>query len=667
MSNCQIRFRYNQEDIVIQCQRNESMRDIINRFWTKSLLPVDEFYFLYDGNKINPVLSLDHLNSKDAEIIILVNPKENKRNEDNTKKSNIIKYFEYYEPAIVEFSNDYKIILSNENREAKKIKLQDYNSSQIIDQTKIKCFKCSHSKADTYQNKFYYCFECDNNFCPMCQSLHKEHKNIVDYSLKYFRCSQHPGKEFISYCITCKKNLCIFCKNQHKTHNTVNFDDLLQEQNKELFERIQKIEKLVDTIVDSLQKFKENLNTYVQINEKLNENLLNMNLNYENLKNMKNLKEISFLNKDIDEILNNNDINKKFQKIMSIYDIMNNKAVNTINFDYNTDQITENNNEISIKIKIEQSDINSTIYFLDNTKESDKNYFENGEYVKHNHDNLREMNKFNTTLIIDEIKVPFKKYFNPKNSGIYSIKLAFKNKLSNCAYMFCNCKNIIDIDFSKFNTEDVNDMKSMFNGCSGLKMLNLQTFNTGRVTDMCSMFFDCSSLTSLNLRTFKTYNVVNMTGMFYNCSSLKTLDLSSFAMQNVTNVWGMFNECSSLTFLNLSSSFNTQKVTNMTCMFQRCSSLKTLSLSSFNTKNVTSMWNMFYECSSLTSLNLSSFNTQNVTNMTGMFYNCSSLIKVDLSSFNTAKADTTGMFMKCRNLKSCSSSDRKIVNEFKKK
>ena len=120
----------------------------------------------------------------------------------------------------------------------------------------------------------------------MCQLLHKEHKNIVDYSLKYFRCPQHQSKDFISYCFDCKKNLCFFCVNQHKSHNKINFIDLYQEQeqNKEYIDRIQKVKKLVDDIIDSLQKFKGNLDVYIQINEKLNENLLNMNLNYKNLK-----------------------------------------------------------------------------------------------------------------------------------------------------------------------------------------------------------------------------------------------------------------------------------------------------------------------------------------------------------------------------------------------
>ena len=68
---------------------------------------------------------------------------------------------------------------------------------------------------------------------------------------------------------------------------------------------------------------------------------------------------------------------------------------------------------------------------------------------------LNGLNESNTFLIINGKKVPFIKSFIPEKNGKYSIKLIFKNKLLNCAYIFCECKNIIEIDFSKFNTDNI--------------------------------------------------------------------------------------------------------------------------------------------------------------------------------------------------------------------
>ena len=707
MLNKQVRFKYCQEDVVIPCQKNEIMRDIIDRYKKQSKISTDKLNFLYGDNKINPDQTLDQVNDKNEEILVLVYLNKNEKNENKTKKSDYIKCDQCPIPAIVEFTNDYKINLLDGNHNTQKIKLQDYTNTQMVDQSEIKCSKCSNSK--TEKDKFYYCFECDKNFCDKCQSSHKEHKYIIDYLLKYYKCSQHQGENFISYCLNCKKNLCSFCINQHKEHNLINFTDLHQEQNKECIERIQKIKKIVDDIIDSLEKFKNNLNVYVQINEKLNENLLNMNVNYEILKSMKNLKEMSFLKKDIDHILNTENINEKFQKIMSIYDVMNGKIP----------KIIENNNEITIKIKIEQNEVNQTIYFLDNT---DGTYYESGNGdVNHNHDNLNEINENNATLIINEEEVPFKKYFIPKRDGIHSIKLLFNNKLTDCKYMFCRCWNIIEIDFSKFNTENVTDMQWMFGNCYGLKSLNLESFNTKNVTNMsymfggesekgCTslttlnitsfntekviymycMFADCKSLTSLNLDSFNTQNVTSMRSMFNGCSSLTKLNLNSFNTQKVNAMRSMFNGCSSLTTLNLStfntekvnsmlqmfygckllksldlSSFNTKNVSNMRSMFNGCSSLSILKLSTFNTEKVTNMCWMFENCSSLTTIDLSSFNTEKVTNMCKMFGNCSSLKTVNLSSFNADNAKITGMFDGCQNLLSCNCRDNNIKNEFK--
>ena len=565
MSNCQIRFQYNQVNVIIQCQRNELMRDIIIRYGTKSMLPVEQFYFLYGGNKINPDLTLNQINDKDNEILVLVYLKENCKNKEKMKESDFIKCTKSTNPAIVEFSNDYCIILSDGKHARKKIKLQEYKSTQMIDQSKIKCSICSKSKLVSYQSKFYYCFECNKNLCPECQFLHKEHKNIVDYSLKYFRCPQHKNQNFICYCLNCKTNLCIICKEQHKEHDKIDFINMFKKQNKKYIEKIQKVKELVDSIIDSLKIFEENLDVYMQINEKIKKNLLNMNVNYEIYNSMKNFVEMSFLERDIDQIINSNDINERFKKIMKMYKMM--------------------NNEITIKIKIEKNDIGKSIYFLDNTNDF---YKENGKYVNHKHDNLREIKKINTTLFINGEKVRFKKSFIPKKSGIYLIKFLFNDLLSNCSYMFYNCKNIVEIDFSKFNTENVTKMQYMFNGCSELELLDLKSFNTERVTNMDYLFYDCKSLKSLDLQSFKTNNVINMKSMFAYCSSLTTLNLSSFNNQNVTNMESLFDNCSSLSILDLST-FNTQNVTNMSRMFCGCSSLTSLDLFSFNTQKVNCM------------------------------------------------------------------------------
>ena len=644
MSNYQIRFKYQEKEITIQCQKDELMRDIISRYGSQSKLSVQEFCFFYNDVKINQDLTLAQINDKDKEILIIVSPKENIKNGNKYKKFNYIKCAQSIEPAILEFSNDYMITLLDDKNKTKKIYMEDYNKTQVLDQTKIKCSICSNTIAN--QEEFYYCFECEKNLCPKCKSLHQEHKNIIDYSQKYFKCPLNQGENFIGYCFSCKKNVCLLCAKDHYGHNARDFMiknmDQIRQKN-EFYKDIEKVKKIVDDIIGSLKKFKENLNIYVQINDQLNENIMNKNVNYAIIMSLENLINMTFMSKDFKQILDAPDINEKFQKIMSIYELMEDRPNKIVTFDYKDFEIIDNKsfgttnnfencNEIELKVKIEKTDINKTIYFFDNTNGI---YFENEKSKEHKHNNLREVRKNNATMIIDKKNVSFNKFFKPKKSGIFSIKLLFESKFSllNCSYMFCECSNIISIDLSKFNAKNVNDMKYMFYGCTSLETINLSSFNTINVTDMQRMFGNCSKLKSLNLQFFNTENVRNMESMFYNCNSLIALDLQSFKTNKVTNMNEMFDGCSSLKILNLSS-FNTQDVTAMKYMFNGCSSLVRLNLSSFNMKNVTTMRNMFSRCSSLKILDLPSFNKENIKDTQNMFDGCSELKEFNSKSFN---------------------------------
>ena len=202
-----------------------------------------------------------------------------------------------------------------------------------------------------------------------------------------------------------------------------------------------------------------------------------------------------------------------------------NKYINSFKNDKNL------KNEIDILIKVEQEDIDNKkeIYFL-----SDKYYnFLEEKYI-YCHEELKELNKDNTELYINNEKYEYKKYFIPKNRGLYDIKLKFKNKLKDCSYMFVGCERIIKINLNNFNTEEVINMKRMFNGCENLKYLDLSSFNTHNVIDMSYMFSLCKSISNLNLLSFNTKNVTNMSVMFQTCENLKELDLSSFNTHNVT-------------------------------------------------------------------------------------------------------------------------------------
>ena len=226
--------------------------------------------------------------------------------------------------------------------------------------------------------------------------------------------------------------------------------------------------------------------------------------------------------------------------------------------------------EIKIKLKIEENDIDSNIYFLDNTNRDD--FYENGKRVKHVHDNLPELNTSTTKLFINDHEEIFSKFFIPEITGIYNIKLTFNKKITNCKYMFYDCKKIIDIDLSLFDSKNVKYMRSMFEGCKNLTNINLSSFNTQKARDMSYMFFCCGNLKKIDLSSFNTKNVYNMAYMFDGCNSLTNIDLSFFNTINVINMVMMFAWCTNLVNIDLSF-FNTKKLKKFTQMFYRCKKL----------------------------------------------------------------------------------------------
>ena len=83
----------------------------------------------------------------------------------------------------------------------------------------------------------------------------------------------------------------------------------------------------------------------------------------------------------------------------------------------------EKNNVINMIVRIDWSNINEDIYFLDNTHGW---YITDGKEVYHNHDNLKELNESNVELYINNEKMKYKKYFNSEKEGLYEIKLIIK-------------------------------------------------------------------------------------------------------------------------------------------------------------------------------------------------------------------------------------------------
>ena len=231
-----------------------------------------------------------------------------------------------------------------------------------------------------------------------------------------------------------------------------------------------------------------------------------------------------------------------------------------------------------------------------NTKQRIINSFENvkretpGLKTDNPQSKLNEQEIIDCDIFINDKKIDFNYYYIFPKKGKYSIKYIFKDLMASTYFMFYRCNSLISLDLSRFNTQNVINMKSMFKDCNSLKTLDLSNFNTKNVKDMGSMFCGCNSLISLDLSNFNTQNTKNISYMFYGCNSLISLDLSKFNIQNVKNMKSLFCGCKSLIFLNLFD-FNTKNMIDMEYIFYGCNSLVSLDLSKINNNNVNKMFN----------------------------------------------------------------------------
>ena len=179
-------FSYNDNKYFVQCNNDDKMKDIIDKFLTKSVKSkkMFSFYVICPSCKENAFISIKNFN-----ISIKDCPSEHKTED---------------------------------------IHLNEFDKTQYIDQSKIKCDICQSLKCDIAKNKFFICNTCKQYLCPRCKDKHdKSHfDNIKDYDENQFYCKLHSNA-YICYCSDCKKDLCDLCHNEHKEHKLIIYDSIM--------------------------------------------------------------------------------------------------------------------------------------------------------------------------------------------------------------------------------------------------------------------------------------------------------------------------------------------------------------------------------------------------------------------------------------------------------
>jgi prefoldin subunit 5 len=224
---------------------------------------------------------------------------------------------------------------SCKNKDEQLISLDEFIKTQLVNENKILCDICNKSnKGSTTEEKFWICGTCNKKICLLCKSAHDKDHILIEYNKKNYVCHKH-NEPLKSYCEACQLNLCEKCNTEHdKDHKIISFEEIMP--NIENVEKnLKELKKVIDTFNDQisemlkmLNQVKNNMNIYYTINDNLLKNYDNKNRNYKVLVNL-NIINNDSLAKDLNDIISEKDLCKKFSKINEIYEkLKKNEAVN---------------------------------------------------------------------------------------------------------------------------------------------------------------------------------------------------------------------------------------------------------------------------------------------------------------------------------------------------
>ena len=226
-------FIYNSVQNIIQCKKEDLMLNICKRFSSEINIELKKLYFLYNGGKIDYLLTFNELanenDKKDGKMNVLVYHQD----EDNINE-NIILSKDIICPKCQEICllklKDYKMSFYDckKNERLDNILLDEYEYIQQIDQSEIICDDCKRTnKSEANNNEFFACLSCNKNVCSLCNLEHHQTHDIIDYEHKNYICKMH-NENFHSYCKKCKINLCMICESEHQhKEEIIYFGDII--------------------------------------------------------------------------------------------------------------------------------------------------------------------------------------------------------------------------------------------------------------------------------------------------------------------------------------------------------------------------------------------------------------------------------------------------------
>ena len=479
-------FIYKGNRINIQCNLNDKMKILIEEFSSKANInDLKKVCFSCSGDIINENKTLREIignNYSQTKVIdIIVNEWQSQGVE--LEKSKYIICPKCGEISMINI-NDYKINLygCKNGHEVNNILFEKYESTQKIDISKVICDICKEkNKAESYNKTFYFCLDCKKNICVTCKSKHDKNHKIINHDNKEFICFKHDDS-YCSYCNDCSINLCRYCELKHKNHNKISLIrdlDKMPDDMNNMRNILDAFNDNINIIINRLKKVSENLETYYKIYTDLITAYKDKKMTKELIHNIEELKGNKMLD-DISSINNENNLTKKINKILEIYNKM---FVDEIGIKYNINK----KDEINTKYNINKKDGISIKYNInkkDNINEKGKIRIFGNEFVLNN--------KSNCQIIYKDKEYELQEFFDTRNINeeILEIHLKGISAVTNMAGLFGNCNSLSPLsDISKWDTSKIINMSYIFSGCNKLESLpDISKWNTSNVKYMIGLF-----------------------------------------------------------------------------------------------------------------------------------------------------------------------------------
>jgi len=337
MSQVNVMFTLDGANTVIQCNENDSMKDIFAKFTFKSMIDPSNLYCIYGAKVLDPELNKTYSEianeqdkmEKKMNIIVTRNPTTQINNSNYLISKNIICPI-CKEICEFEFNNNYTITLLRCKNDHKKenIPLNEFEECQKINVSDIICDVCkTNNKGNVKDNQFYTCFDCKINLCPLCKSKHDEDNEddyVIEHDKRIFNCMSHKAA-LSNYCKNCKLNICGSCKEEHKDHELIEYDKIYTDK-KQLKKELNEQEKIIadldnirKEIEQIIQKVKDYFQLAYQIKKRILSNYCIHKRTYQILMSLKRVKENNIVFKDLQNIVKQDNILQKFLNVLKIY------------------------------------------------------------------------------------------------------------------------------------------------------------------------------------------------------------------------------------------------------------------------------------------------------------------------------------------------------------